>query len=178
MKAIWLRLLDWLSRRFGIARTPVPREPVSIRPIAVVRNDVRQPRPYGWERVRSSIVVRDELAPALDGLEDYSHIIVVFTFDKVPESEQRLRVRMDGGRLPEQGVLATRSQRRPSPLGVSVVKLLRRRANVLWVEGLDAIDGTPILDIKPYFPVYDAVPQARVPAWATGDDQLPSEVPR
>ena len=166
MKALWLRLLDWLSRRFGIARTPVPREPVSIRPIAVVRNDVREPRPHGWERVRSSIVVREDLAEGLDGIEDYSHIIIVFTFDKVPESEQRLRVQMDGGRLPEQGVLATRSQRRPSPLGVSVTKLLRRRANVLWVEGLDAIDGTPILDIKPYFPAYDAVPDAGIPAWA------------
>lgn len=176
MKALWLRLLDWLSRRFGIARTPVPREPITIRPIAVVRNDVRQPRPRGWERVRSSIVVRDDLSEGLDGLEEYSHIIIVFTFDKVPESEQRLRIHIDGDR--ERGVLATRSQRRPSPLGVTVVKLLRRRANVLWVEGLDAINGTPILDIKPYFPAYDAVLQARVPAWTTGDGQPTSEVPR
>lgn len=168
MKALWLRLLDWLSRRFGIARTPVPREPVSVRPIAVVRNDVREPRPHGWDRVRSTIVVRDELAEALDGIDDYTHIIVVFAFDKVPESEQRLRVRMEGAPA-EQGVLATRSQRRPSPLGVSVTRLLRRRANVLWVEGLDAINGTPILDIKPYFPNHDAVPAAGIPAWARDD---------
>lgn len=167
MKALWLRFLDWLSRRFGIARTPVPREPVSFRPIAVVRNAVRDPRPHGWERVRSTIVVRDDLVEALDGLEDYSHIIVVFTFDKVPESEQRLRVAMDAGRLPEQGVLATRSQRRPNSLGVSVTRLLRRRSNVLWVEGLDAIDGTPILDIKPYFPNHDSIPGASVPTWAS-----------
>lgn len=116
--------------------------------------------------MRSTIVVRDDLVEALDGLEDYSHIIVVFTFDKVPEGEQRLRVAPDAGRLPVQGVLATRSQRRPNSLGVSVTRLLRRRLNVLWVEGLDAIDGTPILDIKPYFPNYDSVPGASVPAWA------------
>jgi tRNA-Thr(GGU) m(6)t(6)A37 methyltransferase TsaA len=168
VKALWLRLLDWLSRRFGIARTPVPREPISFRPIAVVRNDVRESRPHGWERVRSTIIVREDLAEALDGIEDYSHIIVVFAFDKVPESEQRMRIRMEGAAA-EQGILATRSQRRPSPLGVSMTRLLRRRANVLWVEGLDAINGTPILDIKPYFPNHDAVPTAGIPAWARED---------
>lgn len=162
-----MKFLDWFSRRFGIARTPVPREPVSIRPIGVVRNDVRESRPDGWETVRSSIIVREELAEGLDGLDGYSHIIVVFAFDKVPESEQRLRVGMHGmPAVPEQGVFATRSQRRPSPLGVSVVKLLRRRGNVLWVLGLDAINETPVLDIKPYFAAYDAVPDAGVPDWA------------
>ena len=63
-------------------------------------------------------------------------------------------------------MLATRSQVRPSPVGVSVVKLLRRRHNVLRVEALDAIDGTPVLDIKPYFPNHDAVPDAAIPEWA------------
>jgi tRNA-Thr(GGU) m(6)t(6)A37 methyltransferase TsaA len=167
MKAIWLRFLDWFSRRFGVARTPVPREPVSIRPIGVVRNEVRTPRPSGWEQVRSSIIVREDLADGLDGIDGYSHIIVVFAFDKVPESEQRLRVPGVGdARIPEQGVFATRSQRRPSPIGVSVVSLMRRRGNVLWVSGLDAINETPVLDIKPYYPGHDAVDGATVPEWA------------
>jgi tRNA-Thr(GGU) m(6)t(6)A37 methyltransferase TsaA len=167
VKALWLRFLDWLSHRFGIGRTPVPREPVSFRPIAVVRNAVKASRPYGWEDVRSTIVVREDLVEALEGIDGYSHIIVVFAFDKVPESEQRLRVQVGAdGRIPEQGVLATRSQRRPSPIGVSVARLQRRRGNVLWVEGLDAIDGTPVLDLKPYFPNYDAVSDANMPDWA------------
>lgn len=167
MKALWLRFLDWFSRRFGIGRTTVPREPVSLRPIAVVRNGVKQPRPDGWEQVRSSIIVREELALGLDGIEGYSHIIIVFAFDKVPESEQRLRVRVGvDERLPEVGVLATRSQRRPTPIGVSAVALLRRRGNVLWVQGLDAIDGTPVLDIKPYYPAHDSIAATRVPDWA------------
>lgn len=170
MRGLWLRLLDWFSRRFGIGRSVVPRELVSIRPIGVVRNGVKQPRMDGWEHVRSDILFREELTQALDGIEGYSHVIVVFAFDRVPESEQRLRVRPRGDeRLPEQGVLATRSQVRPSPLGVSVVRLLRRRRNVIRVEGLDAIDGTPVLDLKPYFPNYDAVPDAAIPEfWATG----------
>lgn len=150
-----------------MARSAIPREPVTLRPIGVVRNNVRQPRPEGWADVRSDIILREELSEALDGIEGYSHIIVVFAFDRVPESEQRQRVRIGGdSRIPEQGVLATRSQRRPNPIGVSVVRLLRRRGQVLRVEGLDAIDGTPVLDIKPYFPNYDAVPHAGVPDWA------------
>lgn len=170
MRGLWLRLLDWFSRRFGIGRSVVPREPVSIRPIGVVRNGVKQPRMDGWAHVRSDILLREELTEALGGIEGYSHVIVVFAFDRVPESEQRLRVRPRGEeRFPEQGVLATRSQVRPSPLGVSVVRLLRRRRNVIRVEGLDAIDGTPVLDLKPYFPNYDAVPDARIPEfWTTG----------
>jgi tRNA-Thr(GGU) m(6)t(6)A37 methyltransferase TsaA len=167
MKALWLKFLDWFSSHFGIGRTTVPREPVSVRPIGIVRNNVKQPRMDGWAEVRSDIIVRDELGPALDGIEGYSHVIVVFAFHKVPESEQVLRVTPRGdARIPEQGVLATRSQLRPSLIGVSVVKQLRRRHNILRVEGLDAIDGTPVLDIKPYFPNYDAVPAAGIPDWA------------
>lgn len=145
----------------------MPREPVSLRPIGVVRNNIAQPRPDGWTHVRSDIILRDELTPMLDGIDGYSHIIVVFAFHRVPESEQRERVRpgRDAG-IPEQGVLATRSQLRPSPVGISAVRLLRRRRNILRVEGLDAIDGTPVLDVKPYLPNYDAVPNADIPDWA------------
>lgn len=165
--SLWLKFLDWFSRVFGIGRRAIPREPVSIRPIGVVRNGVRQPRPGGWEGVRSDIIVREDLVDALEGIDGYSHVIVLFAFDRVPESELRSRVRPGGdGRAPEQGVLATRSQLRPSPIGVSVVPLLKRRRNILRVESLDAIDGTPVLDIKPYFPNYDAVPSAGVPEWA------------
>ena len=165
--SLWLRFLDWFTRAFRIGQRAIPREPVSVRPIGVVRNGVKTPRPDGWSHVRSDILVRDDLTDSLDGIEGYSHIIVVFAFDKVPESALRSRVRPGpDGRVPEQGVLATRSQLRPSPVGVSVVKLLKRRRNVLRVEALDAIDGTPVLDIKPYFPNYDAIPDAGVPEWA------------
>ncbi len=167
MKALWLKFLDWITQRFGIGRSVIPREPVSVRPIGVVRNGVKQPRMDGWASVRSDIILRDELTDALDGIEGYSHIIVVFAFDRVPEAEQRQRVRPRGDpSLPEEGVLATRSQLRPSPIGVSVVRLLRRRRNIIRVEALDAIDGTPVLDIKPYYPNYDAVPDADIPEWA------------
>lgn len=175
MRALWLKFLDWITQRFGIGRSVIPREPVSVRPIGVVRNGVKQPRMDGWTAVRSDIIFREEMADMLDGIEGYSHIIVIFAFDKVPESEVQHRVRpRDDERIPEQGVLATRSQVRPSPIGVSVVRLLRRRRNIIRVEGLDAIDATPVLDIKPYFPNYDAVPDAGIPEWAR---QLAAEGP-
>ena len=166
MKALWLKFLDWFSHHVGIGRSVIPREPVMLRPIGVVRNGVKQPRMDGWETVRSDLIVREELTDALDGIEGYTHVIVVFAFDKVPEAEQRERVRPRGDeRIPEQGVLATRSQVRPSPIGVSVVRLLRRRRNILRVEGLDAIDGTPVIDIKSYMVPNIARKDLRMPEW-------------
>jgi tRNA-Thr(GGU) m(6)t(6)A37 methyltransferase TsaA len=166
----WARgRLDSLLRRRGLGGRTVPLEPISMQAIAVVRNNVRQPTMEGWEQVRSDLVFRDDLQDALDGIETYSHIIVLFYIDRVPEGERTTgRIHPRGDRsLPEQGVLATRSQLRPNPVGVTVVPLLRRRHNILRVQGLDAIDGTPVLDIKPYLPPYDSVPDAKLPDWAT-----------
>jgi tRNA-Thr(GGU) m(6)t(6)A37 methyltransferase TsaA len=161
-----------------MAVPPVPREPVSVRPIGVVRNNVRDPQPDGWEDVRSDLIFRGDLEGALDGIEAYSHVIVVFAFHLVPEEARQVRLHPRGDvSLPEQGVLATRSQLRPSPIGVAVVPLVRRRRTILRVTGLDAIDGTPILDIKPYFPPYDSVPDAKVPDWATALGERLSERP-
>jgi tRNA-Thr(GGU) m(6)t(6)A37 methyltransferase TsaA len=165
----WLRrLLDALRALLGMRLPAVPREPVLLRPIGVVRNNVRE-RYEGWESVRSDLIFRDDLLDALDGIEDYSHVIVVFYLHAVPDEELttgRIHPRGDP-QYPLQGVLATRSQRRPSAIGVAVVPLLRRRGNILRVRGLDAIDGTPLLDIKPYIPRYDSVPDAKMPDWAT-----------
>ncbi len=164
----WLRRpYNDLLGRFGFGGRPVPREPVSLRPIAVVRNNVIEPRPEGWENVRSDLIFRDDLTSALDGIDAYSHVIVIFACHLAPEEERGALHIHPGGdlRLPEQGVLATRSQLRPNAVGVTVASLLRRRRNILRVLGLDAIDGTPILDIKPYVPYYDSVPNAQVPDW-------------
>jgi tRNA-Thr(GGU) m(6)t(6)A37 methyltransferase TsaA len=138
-----------------------------MRPIGVVRNRVRVPQPQGWQQVRSDIILRDDLLTALDALEGFSHLIVVFELHLVPSEAQRLTVPVGNEEQPpERGVLATRSQLRPNPVGVSVVPLIRRRGTWLRVKGLDAIDGTPVLDVKPYLPQYDSVPDARLPGWA------------
>lgn len=69
--------------------------------------------------------------------------------------------------LPLVGLFATRSPHRPNPIGESTVRLIERRDNILRVEGLDAIDGTPVLDIKPHFPRADNPTDVRVPEWIT-----------
>jgi len=114
----------------------------------------------------SEIVVRKELTKALDGIEDFSHVFVVFHMHQVSDKETKTlkvhpRGRMD---LPLLGVFATRTAFRPNPIGLTVVELLKREENVLVVRGLDAFDGTPVLDLKPYNH-RDAVEDARVPKW-------------
>lgn len=166
-----MSLIDSLRSLLPGRKPLIPREPVSYRAIGVVRNQVRESRPSGWEDVRSDIILRDDLAPALDAVEGFSHVIVVFHFDGVPEAARRLTIAVGNETPPpERGVLATRSQLRPNPIGVSVVQVLHRRHGVLRVRGLDAIDGTPVLDLKPYLPACDAVATATLPPWATRKD--------
>jgi tRNA-Thr(GGU) m(6)t(6)A37 methyltransferase TsaA len=150
-----------------LGRSPlIPREPIAYRAIGVVRNQIKESRPHGWEDVRSDILLRDDLVTALDGLEGFSHVIVVFHLDRVPEEARRLRLPV-GTDAVERGVLATRSQLRPNAIGVAVVPILHRRKGVLRVRSLDALNGTPVLDLKPYLPPYDSVSDAKLPDWAT-----------
>ena len=161
--SILSRLRDMLTQMKAL----IPSEPVTYVPIGVVRNPVRKSQPSGWETVKSDVILREDLEPALDAIEGFSHVIVVFHIDRVPEAEQRLQIPVGNeDEPPVRGVLATRSQLRPNPIGTSVVKVLHRRKNAVRVQGLDALDGTPVLDIKPYLPAYDAVPDAILPPWA------------
>jgi tRNA-Thr(GGU) m(6)t(6)A37 methyltransferase TsaA len=162
-----MSLLSRLRSALPGGKPFIPREPISYRAIGVVRNRVNESRPDGWEDVRSDIILRDDLAEALDPVDGFSHVIVVFDFDRVPEAVRRLRVVVGNEEVPpERGVLATRSQLRPNGIGVSVVEVVHRRKGVLRVRGLDALNGSPVLDIKPYLPEYDAVPSATLPPWA------------
>jgi tRNA-Thr(GGU) m(6)t(6)A37 methyltransferase TsaA len=163
--------MSLLSRLRGVlpgGKPLVPREPIVYRPIGVVHNHVHESRPDGWAEVKSDIILRDDLAEALDPIEGFSHVIVVFDLDRVPESVRRHRITVGNEEAPpERGVLATRSQLRPNAIGVSVVEIVHRRKGVLRVRGLDALNGSPVLDLKPYLPQYDAVPDAKLPPWAT-----------
>jgi len=160
-------IIDRILRLFGRGGHPVPREPVSLAPIAVVRNTVFDPRPDGWESVKSDLIFREDLHEALEGLDSYSHLIVVFACHLVPDSAKTQTWQPADTSVPLRGILASRSQLRPNSVGVAVVKLVRRRRNIVRVLGLDAIDGTPVLDVKPYLPAYDSVPDATAPAWAS-----------
>ena len=100
-------------------------------------------------------------ADAVAGLEDISHIWVIFLFHKTLESTPRLKVRPPrlGGNK-SIGVFASRATHRPNGIGQSAVRLERVEVGRLWVSGIDLLDGTPVLDIKPYVPYADSLPMA------------------
>lgn len=138
---------------------------MEIEPIGTVRNRVRDPRPHGWEREESTIELRADLAGTTVGLERYSHVTVVTWLHLVPAAARVAALKMADW-VPEQGILATRSQLRPNPIGVTVCEVRGVDGASIRVRGLDAVDGTPVLDIRPYIPHYDSLPDARVPEWA------------
>ncbi len=142
---------------------------MTLKPIGVVRNKVKQPIRHGWGEIVSEIVVNSDLTEALDSLDEFSHLIVLYWMHQLPAGRQLPHKvhPMGKSELPLVGRFATRSPSRPNPVGQSTVKLLERKANVLKVKGLDAIDGTPVIDIKPYLPGYDSAADAKVPLWIT-----------
>jgi len=141
---------------------------MTLKAIGKVSNEVTQPRRQGWEKVISEIVIDSRLTQALDGLDGFSHIKVLFWMHQLAAGEVPLKVHPRGDpENPLVGLFATRSPRRPNPIGETTVRLLERRGNILRVEGLDAVCGTPVVDIKPYIPGNDSVADARVPSWVT-----------
>src|SRR5574337_1830118 len=119
---------------------------IQLTPIGVVYNSIREAhRDTRWEEVESEILIDDRWRDALDGLEEFSHLWVIFYFDRIPAPESP-RVRpMQREDMPLVGRFATRTPQRPNPIGICAVELLDVRGNVLRVRGLDALDGTPVL---------------------------------
>jgi tRNA-Thr(GGU) m(6)t(6)A37 methyltransferase TsaA len=93
----------------------------------------------------SKIVIDSEFTRGLDGIEEWSHVHVIFWMNRISDKEKKL-VHPKGN----VGIFATRAPIRPNPIGLTLVKLVRHKGNTLWVRGLDALDNTPVLDIKPY----------------------------
>jgi tRNA-Thr(GGU) m(6)t(6)A37 methyltransferase TsaA len=113
----------------------------------------------------SKIVIDRKFVGGLKGLEGFSHLYVLFLLHEAPKWKGNLMVHPRGRTdIKRTGVFATRSPHRPNPIALTLVKLLSKRGRVLTVKGLDAYDGTPVLDIKPY-DKRDSAPCPRVPLW-------------
>lgn len=139
-----------------------------VKAIGIVRNEIKQPARRDFEETVSEVVIDSSLAEALDGLGDFSHIIVLYWMYQAASDEVPLKVHPMGRKgVPLKGLFATRTPNRPNPIGKATVRLLQRQGNILKVKGLDAIDGSPVIDIKPYIPGYDSVADAKVPQWIT-----------
>jgi len=160
---------------------------LTLRPIGFVRSELKAPLrrdekdPLDFseqvEKIRmqmrqvkeliSELVVDPDLVDLLDGIEAFSHIVVLYWPHLIPEERRRIvRVHPMGLKdLPETGVFATRSPARPNPVLVSTVELLEHNGNILKVRGLEAVDGSPIVDIKPYTEIYPAIRAPRFSEW-------------
>ena len=117
----------------------------------------------GSEEISQTEIFR-EFEEGLQDIEGFSHIIVIYWFHKSEGYHLLIKTPWDD-KL--HGLFATRSPHRPCPLGLTVMELVAREKNILEVKGTDAIDGTPLLDIKPYVPLIDERPVAR-PGWLEG----------
>jgi tRNA (adenine37-N6)-methyltransferase len=124
----------------------------SMRPVGYIRSDHKNtgdiPKGLGAKHdAEGTLEILEEFAPGLTDIEGFSHLIVIWVFDRVEGFDLMATPPSDNR---PHGVFATRSPRRPNPIGLSIVELIGREGPMLRVRGLDMLDGTPILDIKPY----------------------------
>ena len=139
---------------------------IIMQPVGFVRNEVTARKDVSWGNDVSAIGMEESFAGGLKGLEDFSHAIVLFYLDQAkfdPEKhlQRRPRNRED---MPLTGIFSQRAKDRPNRIGMTAVEIVSVSEDTLTVKGLDAVDGTPVLDIKPYYPVYDRK-EATVPEW-------------
>ncbi len=148
------------------------QEPVTIEPIGVVLSDFSDFTQKTSYEAESVVSIREDLAEGLLGLEHFSHIHVLYyqhrradwqRFVKWSDTSEQILSMPLAGEACRRGIYATRSPARPSGIGSCVVELLRREGTLLYVRGLDAFDGTAVLDIKVYVPRYDCFPLADAP---------------
>jgi tRNA-Thr(GGU) m(6)t(6)A37 methyltransferase TsaA len=134
----------------------------------------RQPQLAPAARGVLELVAPFDQGDAVQGLEQVSHVWLLFLFHEALEDKPRLKVRpprLGGNR--SMGVFATRATHRPNGIGQSVVKLEKVEANRLWLSGIDLLDGTPVLDVKPYVPYADVIDSATNTMAAAAPELIP-----
>ena len=144
--------------------------PISFVPIARVSSTRKEPVDDDWDSIEAKLILDSGcfMPDATLGLADFSHIEVVYHFDQVRDDEIQTGARHPRGRRdwPKVGIFAQRGKGRPNRIGVTVCRLKKADGLTLHVEGLDAVDGTPVLDIKPVMKGFLPRGEVREPAWA------------
>jgi len=138
---------------------------IFVEPIGYVRTQAVGDEVKDKSRL-SEIFIDCELTQALEGIVGFSHVFVLFWLSKITAKQRRTLKVHPRGRLdlPLVGVFSARTNLRPNPIGLTLCELVKVASNVLTVRGLDAFDGTPVLDVKPYDP-WDCAKNARMPEW-------------
>ena len=139
---------------------------IEMTPIGRVENTVSEKKDTAWGTNVSSITLEEQYAGGLSGLEQFSHAIILYylnqaEFVKEKHLQRRPQNRED---MPMVGIFSQRAKDRPNRIGITSVEIVSVSDRTLTVKGLDAVNGTPVLDIKPYYPVYDKK-EAVVPEW-------------
>lgn len=141
---------------------------ITLRPVATTSNSRKQASDDFW----GGVITEIELAPhipseAFERIEDFSHLEIIFYFDKANDADMVFSGRPRGNPgYPVVGIFAQRKKDRPNHIGLTTVELLQHDGRTIKVRGLDAIDGTPILDIKPVLREFQRAAEIRQPAWA------------
>ena len=141
-------------------------EDIVMTPVGTVKNSVTERKDASWGTDVSSVVLDEQYAGGLAGLESFSHAIILFYLDQARYVREKHLQRRPRNRddMPLVGIFSQRGKDRPNRIGITSVEIVSVTDRTLVVKGLDAVDGTPVLDIKPYYPVYDRK-DASVPEW-------------
>ena len=130
---------------------------IKYKPIGVIHSQFKEPKgtpiqPTGAKNIEGTIELSQKYAGGLKDLEGFSHIILIYHFHLSRKMSLKVKPFMDNEL---HGVFAMRGPSRPNPIGISVVRLVRIEKNILHIQDVDIVDGTPLLDIKPYVPEFD-----------------------
>jgi tRNA-Thr(GGU) m(6)t(6)A37 methyltransferase TsaA len=137
---------------------------VEFQPIGVIHTPFQETegmpiQPSGARGIRGTVEVLPEFAEGLKDLDGFSHVTLVYHLHRAREHRLIVTPYMEAE---PRGVFATRAPSRPNPIGLSTVRLIAVRGNTLEIEGVDMLDGTPLLDIKPYVPEFDDHAEIRI----------------
>ncbi len=130
---------------------------IKYKPIGIIHSPFKEPRgtpiqPTATKGVDGTVEVFQEYVEGLKDLDGFSHIILIYHFHLSKKSLLKVKPFMDNQ---IHGVFSTRAPGRPNPIGISTVRLIKIEKNILYIKDIDIIDGTPLLDIKPYVPEFD-----------------------
>ncbi len=137
---------------------------IMYKPIGVVHSSFKEPegtpiQPAGAKAINGTVEIFPEYAEGLKDVEGFSHIILIYHFHLSRRAPLKVKPYMDNEM---RGVFATRSPSRPNPIGISVVQLIKIENNILHIQDVDIVDGTPLLDIKPHVPEFDIREAVRI----------------
>jgi len=138
------------------------RDPLSIVPIGIIHSPFTDItgmpiQPTGAWGIRGTVEIFSEYAEGLTDIEGFSHLFLIYVFHCCPSYQLTVRPFLD---TTSRGVFATRAPRRPNAIGLSIVRLIEVNGTTLSIEDVDLLDGTPLLDLKPYVPAFDLYPDA------------------